>query len=311
MAKKSATIEHFKRPKTEKNEAVEYDNEFKDLTSDSQEQLSSQNEQLSDMMSKTVLVTLDEAYLGDPEKTVVLTWGRDRATATGPQGNMSKEYVTFTGSGILSNDGEAFMQPRWVPGKWRHYHLRMNEGPLGKCSCGMDPDTKVGPTCYMPQPVAIAWFGDWNVLQYELSHNEGQTTHEHLTRKYHADRVATDMWGGYVHDLPIGLPAHDARGALNYRAFQKFECPPIPHVSIVRMDSMHRRLPNTMVKPWEIFKWEDQLSTLERSYLSEAKPRDAAANFMQVTEGQFADAVAKAVEAQMAKMFAAQMTTKK
>jgi hypothetical protein len=66
-----------------------------------------------------------------------------------------------------------------------------------------------------------------------------------------------------------------------------------------------------MVKPWEIFKWEDQLSTLERSYLSEAKPRDAAANFMQVTEGQFADAVAKAVEAQMAKMFAAQMTTKK
>ena len=244
------------------------------------------------MMSKTVAVTLEKPYLDDPDKTVILVWGRGEPQLR-RQGGAQEDGVGIPATSRLGEMDPTNWRPaRWEPGRWNHYHLRWNEGPLGKCKCGMDPTTQVGRVCYMPMPVAKVWFGDWDVVSYALSQDEGQVVDQAYTRTYHRDRVANEMWGGYGYDFPAGN-AGIRRGEL-----RKFDPPAVPHVSIVRIDTMNRRLPNTEVRPWEIFRWEEELFRGPRAFHA-GSPR-AADPILQVTESQLNAAIEAAVNAKVA-----------
>jgi hypothetical protein len=226
------------------------------------------------LMSKMVFVTLEKPYKGDPQATIILTYGREDATPVGPD--------TYRDDGVGSNPVQTsealFSQgmgaaPRWVPGKWVHYHLRFEKGPLGECACGQDPETEVGPECVMPGPVARHYFGDWDVPQYELqAASRGITLDTWLTRPWHRDRVGSEHWGGYEMDFPAELQQlYDKNGGLNVRALRKYAPPQVPHVKIQRMDTMMRRLPNTEARVWEIFQWDKACDKGERMHFFNRK----------------------------------------
>jgi len=222
------------------------------------------------LMSKYVMVSLNKAYKGDPNETIVLTYGREEATPTRQEsyqdsGVGSNPTSSIDGAERLFSQGLGAVA-RWVPGKWVHYHLRMEKGPLGNCSCGMDPNEEVGPECVMPGPVARHYFGDWDVPAYELqASSRGLVLDNWLTRPWHRDRVASEHWGGYELDFPASLQQiYDRNGALNVRALRKYGLPEIPDVTVTRLDTMMRRLPNTAARVWDIFKWEDQLEKSPR-----------------------------------------------
>jgi hypothetical protein len=210
------------------------------------------------LMSKYVTVTLDKPYLGDPKKTVVLTYGYGEATPVGADGYRDEGVGTnpVPASDRLFTQGQG-AAPRWVPGKPTHWHLRYEEGPLGECACGEDPETIVTREAVMPGPVARHWFGDWDVVAYELKAQPGQRLEDWLKRTWHRDRVAAENWGGYEMDFPPGVPVYDAKGAVNVRALRKFGPPNVPHVTIHRLDTMMRKIPNTSATVWDIFKWDD------------------------------------------------------
>lgn len=250
------------------------------------------------LMSKYVTVTLDKPYLDDPKKTVVLTYGYGEATPIGPDGYRDEG----AGSNPVPASDRLFTQgqgaaPRWIPGKPTHFHLRFEEGPLGDCSCGQDPDTIVGRESVMPGPVARHWFGDWDVVAYELKVQPGQRLEDWLKRTWHRDRVAAENWGGYEMDFPVGVPVYDAKGAVNIRALRKYGAPAVPHVTITRLDTMMRRLPNTAAVVWDIFKWEDALEKGPRMHFF-ANKLDV--GMKMVSEEDFERRVAQAVAAALA-----------
>lgn len=252
------------------------------------------------LMSKYVTVTLDKPYKGDPQATVILTYGREEATPLGAD--------TYRDEGIGSEPIQAsdrlFSQgagaaPRWTAGKWVHYHLRYEEGPLGKCICGQDPETIVGPNCVMPGPVARHWFGDWDVVAYELrAASQGLTLDNWLTRPWHRDRVASENWGGYEMDFPPGVPVYDQRGAINYKALRKYGPPDVPHVTITRLDTMMRKLPNTAASVWDIFQWDKACETGARMHFFENKLE--APGSMVVTQDEIQRMIAMGVQAALA-----------
>lgn len=253
------------------------------------------------LMSKMVHVTLDKPYKGDPQATVVLTYGREDATPVG-----ADTYQDSGGDAPVQTSERLFSQgagatPRWKPGPWVHYHLRFEAGPLGKCSCGQDPETIVGPECVMPGPVARHWFGDWDVVAYELrAASQGVTLDSWLTRPWHRDRVASENWGNYEKDFPAGVQQiYDRNGAINVRALRNFAPPPIPHVTITRLDTMMRRLPNTSASIWDIFKWDDMCEKGPRMHFFDANIQPAAGT-MQVTPDQLQQMIAQAVAAHSA-----------
>lgn len=211
------------------------------------------------LMSKTVHVSLDAPYMDDPQKTVVLLWGYGEATPSGQDRYQDDGAGTnpVPASERLFSQDPAFAAPRWIPGKPIHFHLRWEEGPLGKCACGQDPDTIVTREALMPGPVARHWFGDWDVVSYELRVVPGQMLPDWLTRTWHRDRVAAENWGGWEMDFPPGVPVYDSKGAVNVRALRKFGPPKVPQVTITRLDSMMRKMPQTEARIWEIFKWQD------------------------------------------------------
>ena len=196
------------------------------------------------LMSKYVSVTLSKPYKGDPQATVVLTYGREDATPVGPDtySDMGDGTNPVPASERLFSQG-AGAAPRWKPGNWIHYHLRFAKGPLGKCACGQDPETEIGPECVMPGPVARHYFGDWDVVSYEVrAAATGVTLDSWLTRPWHRDRVATEHWGGYEMDFPASLQQiYDRNGALNVRALRRYGVPEIPDVTVTRLDTMMRR----------------------------------------------------------------------
>jgi hypothetical protein len=253
------------------------------------------------LMSKMVNVTLNAPYKGDPQATIMLVWGREEATPVGQDtyrddgGDapvMASERLFQVGSGAA---------PRWKPGAWQHFHLRYEKGPLGKCSCGMPEDTEVGPECVMPGPVARHWFGDWDVVQYELhAASRGVSLDNWMTRPWHRDRVATENWGGYEKDFPAGIQQiYDRNGAINVRALRNFAPPPIPDVTVTRLDTMMRRLPNTAARIWEIFKWDDMCEKGPRMHFFTTNLQPAAGT-MSVTPDQLQLMIAQAVAAHAA-----------
>ena len=252
------------------------------------------------LMSKMVHVTLNKPYQGDPHATVVLTYGREEATPVGPD-----TYRDDGGESPVPASDRLFSQgagaaPRWVPGKWIHYHLRYEKGPLGKCACGQDPDTEVGPEAVMPGPVARHWFGDWDVLAYEMkAASMGATLDYWLTRPWHRDRVATENWGGYEKDFPAGIQQiYDRNGAINVRALRNFAPPPIPDVTITRLDTMMRRIPNTAARVWDIFRWDEMCEKGPRMHFFDAAVQPTSGpNIEQIV----ATAVAAALAAERAK----------
>lgn len=263
------------------------------------------------LMSKSVFVTLEKPYLDDPKATVVLTYGRGEATAIGPDRYQDdgEGSQPVTASERLFTQGAEFAAPRWEPGKWQHWHLRFEEGPLGACACGQDPDTIVGPEAVMPGPVARHWFGDWEVVQYELKVRPGQQTPDWLTRSFHRDRVANEQWGGWEWDFPPGVPVYDSKGAVNFRAMRKFGPPPVPHVVIHRLDSMMRKLPNTEARPWDIFKWTDICEKGPRMWFTGADPSKP--GVLQVTAQDLQQMIAQGVAAALAAERAASAPARK
>ncbi|MGA7808937.1 hypothetical protein [Bradyrhizobium sp.] len=252
------------------------------------------------LMSKMVHVTLNKPWKGDPQETVVLTYGREEATPVGPD-----TYRDDGGESPVPASDRLFTQgagaaPRWVPGKWVHYHLRFEKGPLGACACGQDPETEVGPEAVMPSPVARHWFGDWDVSAYELkAASMGITLEPWLTRPWHRDRVATENWGGYEKDFPAGIQQiYDRNGAINVRALRNFAPPQIPDVTVTRLDTMMRRLPNTAARVWDIFKWDDMCEKGPRMHFFNAKIQPATGPDIQQI---VANAVAAALAAERAK----------
>ena len=252
------------------------------------------------LMSKNVVVELEEPYLGDPHATVVLVYGREDASPIGPDGYRDEGAGTppVLASDRLPSQGTG-AAPRWEPGQWVHYHLRYEQGPLGKCSCGQDPETIVERTCVMPAPVAKFWFGDWDVVSYELQTRPGQALEDWLKRSWHRDRVAIENWGGWEMDFPPGVPIYDNRGAVNFRAMRKFGPPLVPHVVINRLDTMMRKLPNTAARPWEIFDWLGLCEKGPRMYFA-GQNAPTKPGVMQVTESEFKDQIAQAVAAALA-----------
>jgi hypothetical protein len=251
------------------------------------------------LMDKRVHVSLDEPYLGDPHKTVILVWGREEATPVGADRYNDDGYgsAPVPVSERLFTQGQEFAAPRWEPGKWIHFHLRFEEGPLGACTCGTDPDTIVGREAIVPGPVARHWFGDWDVVEYELRTRQGQIVEDWLKRTWHRDRVATENWGGYEMDFPPGVPVFDAKGAVNYRALRRFGPPAVPHVTITRLDTMMRRLPNTAAKPWDIFRWQDAVEKGPRMHFFENKHEGG---IVSVTPDELQKLIAQGVAAFMA-----------
>jgi hypothetical protein len=224
------------------------------------------------LMSKNVIVTLDKPYMGDPQKTVVLVYGFGEATPNGPDSYQEQGGTNpVPASERLFSQDASFAAPRWEPGKPNHWHLRFEEGPLGDCACGQDPETVVGREAIMPGPVARHWFGDWDVAYYELQASKGIRLENWLKRTWHRDRVATENWGGYEMDFPVGVQVYDQRGAVNVRALRKYGAPNIPHVTIHRLDTMMRKLPNTKAVIWDIFKWEDALDKSPRMHFFDNK----------------------------------------
>jgi hypothetical protein len=252
------------------------------------------------LMSKQVHVSLDRPYLDDPKATLVLVYGYEDATPIGPDRYQDDGDGTppVPVSDRLFTQGGDFAAPRWEPGKPVHFHLRFEEGPLGKCSCSQDPATIVGRESVMPGPVARMWFGDWDVVQYELKARPGQIIEDWLKRSWHRDRVANQMWGGYEWDFPPGVPIYDAKGAVNSRAMRRFGPPPVPHVTIHRLDTMMRKLPNTQAKPWDIFKWEEICDKGPRMYFSGTNP--AKPGVLQVTAEDLNQMIAQGVAAALA-----------
>lgn len=245
------------------------------------------------LLQKTVVVTLEKPYLDDPNKTVVLVYGREEATPRGEDryrepGGTPPVLATDR----LESQGQEFAAPRWEPGKWKHYHLRWTEGPLGKCDCGMPEDTPVGRSCFMPSPVAKLWFGDYEVPIYEMRKREGQVVDQIYTRTWHRERTANEMWGGYEYDFPVGSPG------VNRSELRRFVAPAVPHVVIQRVDSMMRRIPNSDVRPWDLFRWQDQLFKGDRQYHNGNRPGGSAV--VTVTEADFNARVASAVAAALA-----------
>ncbi len=241
-------------------------------------------------MSKVACVTLERPYLDDPAQTVVLTWGYGDAIPLKSGGDF-----IVPDTSLLPDQDRAFAQARWEAGKPIHYHLRFTEGPLGRCDCGGDPETTVGPVCYMPVPVAKAYFGDWDVVAYGLRQRPGMVLDEIYTMTYHRDRVAEQMWGGYGWDFPAGSPGVRAN------ELRRFDLPKIPHVTVQRVDSMNRLMPNTKVRPWDIFKWESLLHKGERAYHGGTAPRTDP-SLITVSEAQFEAMIEKAVNAKLAHM---------
>lgn len=243
------------------------------------------------LMAKVVCVTLEQPYLDDAAKTVILTWGYGDAT---PATRGGHEDFVLPNTSLLAEQDPNFIQPRWDAGKPIHYHLRWTEGPLGHCACGQDPETIVGTTSYMPAPVAKSYWGDWDVAAYALRQRPGMVLDQVYTLAYHRDRVA-DQWGGYTWDFPAGSPG------VRRSELRRFEAPNVPHVSIQRVDSMSRLMPNTKVRPWEIFQWERQLHNGPRAYHAGNAPQ-AASDVISVTESQFEAMIEKAVNAKLAAM---------
>lgn len=271
---------------------------FEPAGPDAQESIVAQFTLHNKLLSKTVVVTLEKPYLGDPNKTVVLVYGRDEATPVGPDRYREPGGTPpVLASDRLESQDQAFQTPRWEPGKWKHYHLRFKEGVLGQCDCGMPEDTPVGPSCFMPAPVAKLWFGDYDVPLYEMRVREGQVVDQIWTRTWHRERVANEMWGGYEWDFPVGSPG------VNRLELRRFVAPPVPHVVIQRVDSMMRRLPNTDVRPWDLFRWQDQLHKGERQYHNGNRPGGKA--LLTVTEDEFNSRIAAAVAAALAAQAAA------
>jgi hypothetical protein len=244
---------------------ITVDPSFEIPTGEAAEQLMAQNRLERDLMSKMVLITLEKPYEFERGR-VTLVWDRDDAT---PVGNAGNEQYAVSATSKLPFQDPNFVQPRWRPGNWRHYHLQFEEGPLGNCRCGQPADTVVGPTEYVPMPIAKAYFGDWDVVNYAQFQHEGRTLDQEFTLGWHRDRVANEMWGGYGWDFPAGVPGV-RRGEL-----RKFDPPRVPRVSIVRIDSRGQRMPNSTVRPWEIFKWEEQLQTGPRQYHNGNNPARA------------------------------------
>jgi hypothetical protein len=265
------------------------------------ESIGTQNRLATRLMSKMVHVALEKPYRDDPQATVVLVYGREEATAAGndryqDEGDGSPPVPA---SDRLFTQGAEFAAPLWEPGKWIHYHLRWEEGPLGTCSCGQDPETIVGREAIMPGPVARHWFGDWDVVAYELKTRQGQIIEDWLKRSWHRDRVATENWGGYEMDFPPGVPVYDAKGAINFRALRRFGPPQVPHVVIHRLDTMMRRLPNTEARPWDIFKWGDACEKGPRMHFFENK-NEGGAGIVSVTADELNRMIAQGVAAALA-----------
>ncbi len=255
----------------------------------------------SKLLSKLVSVELEQPYLDDPKRTVVLVYGREDATPIG------QDRYQDDGAGSppvvaterLFTQGAEYATPRWEPGKWIHYHLRWEEGPLGKCDCGTDPEMIVGRSAIMPAPVARHWFGDWDVVSYELRTRPGQMVEDWLKRSWHRERVANEMLGGYEWDFPPGVPVFDAKGAVNYRAMRRFGPPAVPHVVIHRLDTMMRKaLDVAAARPWDIFDWPAICDAGPRVYFSGGAPQKS--GLMSVTEDEFNQRVAQAVAAALA-----------
>jgi hypothetical protein len=150
----------------------------------------------------------------------------------------------------------------------------------------------------MPAPVAREYFGDWQVPEYELRIREGQMVEDWLKRSWHRDRVAKSHWGGYEWDFPPGVPIYDSKGAVNYRAMRPFGPPKVPHVTIARLDSMKRRLPNSEARPWEIFDWAAMCEKGPRIGFSGATAQKA--DVLTVTKDDLNQLIAQGVAAALA-----------
>ena len=154
----------------------------------------------------------------------------------------------------------------------------------------------------MPAPVARHWFGDWDVVSYEIkAASQGITLDSWLTRPWHRDRVANENWGGYEKDFPAGIQQiYDRNGALNTRALRNFAPPPVPDVTVTRLDTMMRRLPNTAARIWDIFKWDEMCEKGQRMHFFLGNPQHANANVLQVTPEQLQRMIEQAVVAHVA-----------
>lgn len=238
------------------------------------EAFTKQNRQFLEEMQKMVRVTMLEPYDHNESGTVTMRYGSTPATVVGQSNSDSDDEVI-----------DMTQRPRKIiPGRPQHYHMHF-EGIKGmKCQgpngCQDEP-FDIDKTIIMPLPAAMIYFGSWLKFNKVWGPGEQPDTYDTIQ---HQEKLVAACWGGYQKRI---------RSQANYvpndwRSLESVGAPAVPKVSIVRLDTQLRKIPNSEFIPWETY---DFMSKVVPDRWSE-NPND---RIMQVTEAGFQEAVAAAV----------------
>jgi hypothetical protein len=238
-----------------------------------------QNRQFMEEMAKWVRVTLLEPYMDWRTGTDVVTM-RFGSTA-----------AKVVGEDVQGEDNEVIdltrRQANIIPGRPIHYHLSWDEKTdmrcMGEFGCQNEP-FDINRTITMPLPAAENWFGRW--LRFNKVYAPGENPDPYDSIQHQRKLVAA-KWGDYK------LRQFDARydAPKSWRKLEKIGAPAVPKVEIVRLDSQLRAIPNSTFRPWEVYKFEDELTADRWS----EQPGD---KIMAFTESQLKEFIAQAVAAE-------------
>jgi hypothetical protein len=186
----------------------------------------------TDDMTKYVRVTLLEPYGPDGILTVAFGYS---------------EPQVYENPKSQDSDGgwDIKAPPRIVPGRPIHYHASVPD-QVTKCPCIQRcdyDDLMIESVVNMPMPVAKIWFGNWDV--FDTVYDPRNPVETRMTAPFEAKRVA-HMWGGWK--------TRRRRGADDsYKTLTRVAPPAVPKVSIERLDTQFRRIPNSTFEPWKRF----------------------------------------------------------
>jgi hypothetical protein len=216
-------------------------------------------------MATHVRVTLEKPMAVD---RLVLRFGTEEATL--PQ--------------QMQNDGDYVNDvtrpaPRIVPGKPITWTLALGE-PI-----------------VMPVHAAKHIFGNWDIPDHGSIPGYMGAGAVEVSYGYERRRVAS-YWGDY------GTMTRGEAGTLSvpngYRNLPKVKAPPIPHVVIEQLDASFQPIEGTEYRPWQKFRWQDDLS--KQQPLSQGAPQ-------QLIAGLSEEAIAKLISAEVDKRIRAMKGT--
>ncbi len=227
-----------------------------------------------------------EEYQKMARVTLLETYAHNSGVVTMRHGSTAARYP---GQSVDGEDDEVIDLTRAVrkpiPGRPIHYHLSFEGVKEMRCACQDEP-FDIDKTIIVPLPTANLWFGNWQ--KFSKIYGAGENPDTEDTMAFQKRRVG-NQWGGY---------AKRRRSPQNYtpndwRTLESIAIPPVPNVSIVRLDTQLKKIPNSEFIPWEVYKFHDDI-------VPDRWTENPSDKIMQVTESQFEALVAAAVAKQMA-----------